>query len=265
MLFDQLLDSVNEQEVIVIPAGWGQGRTIFGGLVAALLVKKAQAVLADATKQLRTAQVNFIAPVMDGEALLQAEVLREGRSVTSVQIRLIQYGHVHAVLSASFGAARESIIVCDPTDAAPILNSPDASQPVPLIDGITPEFCQYFETRLSEGDMPFSASAQPDFAGWMRFASHVKVKKIKLPHVFALVDQWPPAVLPMFNRLAAASSLNWTLDMIDLPNNISADAWWKYQVKTDYAAGGYAYTQAKIWDEHDHLVAISRQTVTVFL
>lgn len=265
MLFDQLLESINQSETIHIPEGWGQGRAAFGGLVGAILVKKAQSILADATKQLRSGYVNFVGPVVVGEALLQADILREGNSVTSIQVKLIQNNQVQSTLIASFGSARDSVIQVASQHSAPSISAPADSRELPYIEGMTPEFFKHFDACWSVGEMPFSASAQPDFGGWMRFKPTEQVKKIKLPHLFALVDMWPPAVLSMFNRLAPASSLNWTLDLINMPNNLSGEAWLQYQVKTDFAADGYAYSQAHIWDEQGNLVAISRQTVTVFL
>lgn len=41
-----------EQESIDIPTGWLQGRTIYGGLVAGLMMQKALLTLADDTKHL---------------------------------------------------------------------------------------------------------------------------------------------------------------------------------------------------------------------
>lgn len=265
MLFDQLLESINQSETIIIPEGWGQGRAAFGGLVGAILVKKAQSILADATKQLRSAHINFIGPVMIGEAQLRAEIFREGKSVTSLEVKLIQNGQVQSVLVASFGTSRESVIQVASKQVLPAFATPAESRELPFVEGMTPEFFKHFDAYWSEGEMPFSASKQSDFGGWMRFKSEQHIKKIKLPHLFALVDMWPPAVLSMFNRLAPASSLNWTLDLINLPNNLSGEAWWQYQVQTDFSAEGYAYSQAHIWDEQGNLVAISRQTVTVFL
>jgi acyl-CoA thioesterase len=264
MLFDQLLESINQSETIIIPEGWGQGRAAFGGLVGAILVKKAQSVLADATKQFRSGYINFVGPVLVGEADLQADILREGNSVTGIQVKLIQNNQVQSTLVASFGNARDSVIQVA-GQVASFLSAPADSREMPFIEGMTPEFFKHFDACWAEGDMPFSASKNPDFAGWMRFKPEEHVKKIKLPHVFALVDMWPPAVLSMFNRLAPASSLNWTLDLINMPHNMSGDMWWQYQVKTDFAADGYAYSQAHIWDEQGNLIAISRQAVTVFL
>jgi len=38
----------------------------------------------------------------------------------------------------------------------------------------------------------------------------------------------------------------------------------KFQVETQYAADGYSTESAYLWDAENRLIAISRQTVTVF-
>ena len=47
-----LYQQVEQQESIDIPSGWGQGRTVFGGLVAGLMMQKAISVVNDPAKQL---------------------------------------------------------------------------------------------------------------------------------------------------------------------------------------------------------------------
>jgi acyl-CoA thioesterase len=265
MLIDHILSSVEKQDHIVIPEGWGQGRALYGGLVGALLVKKAQQLLGEQHKVLRSAFINFVGPVSVGEAQLQAEVLREGKSVTGIQVRLVQNQQVQSVLVASFGSPRESMIQVPSNVTAPSFATPEQGTPFSYLSGISPEFIQHYDAVWSEGAFPFSASEQPDFGGWMRFKAAQQISQLELPHLFALVDMWPPAVLSMYNRIAPASSLTWTLDLIQWPSDVSGQDWWQYQVKTDYAADGYAHTQAHIWDKQGQLVAISRQTVTTFI
>ena len=265
MLLDHFIKNAAIQDEIEIPGGWGQGRAIFGGLVGALLVARAQHLVNDASKILKSASISFVGPVLSEKAILNAQILRSGKSVTSVQVQLIQNDQVQSVLVASFGNARESMIQIASQTTDPQLTARDQLQPMPFIEGMTPEFFKHFDVYWAEGDMPFMAAKQPDFAGWMRLKPSEQVESIQLPHLFALVDMWPPSVLPMFNRIAPASSLSWNLDLIQLPAHIKGDAWWQYKVKTEYAADGYAFTQATIWDEQGQLVAMSRQTVTVFL
>ena len=64
------------------PADWAQGRTMFGGLQAALATTVAQEV-AGPERPLRTLDVGFVAPMTAGPGTLEAEVLGSGRSATS--------------------------------------------------------------------------------------------------------------------------------------------------------------------------------------
>ncbi len=63
--------------------------------------------------------------------------------------------------------------------------------------------------------------------------------------------------------MAPASSLTWTLTYVH-PLQSSLHDWFKYKVFTDYAAEGYATEYAHSGIESDRLIAIARQTVTVF-
>ncbi len=51
MNFDQALTYISQNEEFEMPRGWGQGRTVFGGFVAALLMARAQLVLGDAERK----------------------------------------------------------------------------------------------------------------------------------------------------------------------------------------------------------------------
>mgnify|MGYP002716906307 CR=1 FL=1 len=52
-----LYQQLEQQEWIDIPTGWLQGRTIYGGLVAGLMMQKALSTLADDTKHLLSCSV----------------------------------------------------------------------------------------------------------------------------------------------------------------------------------------------------------------
>ena len=83
-------------------------------------------------------------------------------------------------------------------------------------------------------------------------------------HIVALVDAWPPAVLPHLKSPAPASSLSWALDIMHPRPPIRPDDWLLYRATIDQAGAGYGHTQAGIWTSQGELVATSRQTVTVF-
>lgn len=88
MSLEALFQQIEQQEHIDIPKGWLQGRTIFGGLVAGMLVHKAFTTINDVTQKLLSCSVTFVGSVDDARVKLTAEILRQGKSVTTIEVRL---------------------------------------------------------------------------------------------------------------------------------------------------------------------------------
>lgn len=260
MSVDALFTRLATTGEVDIPVGWTQGRANFGGLVAAILYARIDALIED-ERTLRSATISFVGPVAAGPATVTAELLRHGKSVTQAEARILQNGEVVAVMLASLGAGRESAIHVA-ADAAPAFKSPDECTTLPYIPGVTPEFTQQFDFRWGHGDFPFTGSALPELGGWMRLKENRG--PLDLLDLFMLVDAWPPALLPMVKGPAPGSSMTWTLEPLSLPKNKTASSWWQYQATTDFAKDGYGNCAARIWDDEGNLVALSRQTVVVF-
>jgi acyl-CoA thioesterase len=94
MLYSQVLDTVRPLDgawTAEIPDAWTQGRTIFGGVQAALALR-AMRDLVPQTVPLRVLQTTFIAPVPAGRLHIEASVLRSGKSVTHVEARIVDQG-----------------------------------------------------------------------------------------------------------------------------------------------------------------------------
>ncbi len=272
MTISQLLQQSEQHNHLIIPEGWGQGRATFGGLIAGLLYSHLVAKLAAqyAEKQgedsgdrvLRSATISFIGAVTAGEVSFEAEIFRNGKSVTQASARLVQDGEVKALLLASFGSARVSAIHVAPLHCAPEFKRPDAIPPFPYIAGVMPEFLQQSDMRWVEGGVPFSGAAEPDFGGWMRWRESFPVMTVA--HLIGLIDSWPPSVFSMLKTPASGSTLCWTIELLAHTYSQSSENFWQYQVKTDYAESGYVHAEAHIWDDTGTLVAISRQTSTIF-
>lgn len=260
MHIEAILNSVTEQGQATVPEGWGQGRAAFGGLLAALLYQHAAITVAK-DQVLRSFSLSFVAPVAPGSLSIHSEVLRQGKSVLQVQVTARQAQQVAAVMLLSFGAARPSELHV-PAAAAPAMKTPQYSQILPFIKGMTPDFLAHIELAWAQGDMPFTGSETPDFAGHMRYREPLSATSIAA--FIGLVDAWPPSLLPMFKRPAPASSLTWTMELVGDPTPYAGDSWWQYQVITDHCADGYGQSRASVWSPDGQLMALSRQTVTVF-
>ena len=244
-----------------VPEGWGQGRAAFGGLVAAMAWEHLAQQLTD-PGPLRSLSVSFVAPGEAGEAHFEHEVLRQGKSAIQATARLVQDQQVRTLLLATFGRERESAITIRP-EPAPTAPAPEECLPFPFIEGVTPDFTRHFEFRWCTRELPMTGSGNGEIGGWVRLRGE-RQPAPSIAWLLALVDAWPPAVLPMFRKPAAISSVSWHLDMVNAPGQPDADGWWRYHAWTDAAANGYAHTRAGLWGEDGELVAISRQTVALF-
>lgn len=262
MQFSEILAQINEDanQVINIPSGWTQGRALFGGLIAGIAYQ-CGALGVSNSQPLRAMTTSFVAPMTEGELQLERHVLRKGKNVTQVRVDLLQNSEVALSALLTFGASRESKVSVTDT---PTLD-------IPTFEGVpdlpktpfTPEFTQFYNYALTVGGMPFSGNTSREFGGWVRYAQESNPIDIGL--FLGLVDAWPPAVITHLQAPAPASSLTWTIEFPEpLDTNLKTDDWWQYVATIDYAAEGYGHTHAHICDKHGNLVAISRQTVTVF-
>ncbi|MGS2720656.1 acyl-CoA thioesterase [Paraglaciecola aestuariivivens] len=268
MHIDALLDSVKQASntdhsaiQLAVPNMWTQGRTLYGGISAALVFQAMQN-LVDENTILRSLSTNFVGPIEANTPFeISTEVLREGKNVTQITARLLQNDKVAILSLACFGVDRESKIH-QPNTLQHQLDYPSKANFLPQIPKVTPKFLAQFDLAKSKGGWPFTGQKSSNIQGWMRFKK--APKNFTYAHLVALIDVWPPTVLQLLKWPAMASSMSWSLDFLHPQQAVSGTDWFAYQAQTRQATNGYANTEANIWDKHGSLVAISRQVVTVF-
>lgn len=261
MTFDELLEVSAAEGSVTIPASWSQGRASFGGLTAALVFNRMASVVTEG-RPMRSMQVSFVGPVKpEALAIVSAEVLREGKAVSQATGRIDQNGQPLLVALASFGGGRESVVSVEP-QPAPEAPAPEDCKPLAYIKNVASEYAQHIEMRWAFGHLPFSGQGGREMGGWMQFREPPET--VTDAHIVALIDAWPPALLPHLKSLAPASSLSWALDIMHPRPDVRPGDWLLYRATIDQAGAGYGHTQAGIWTSRGELVATSRQTVTVF-
>ncbi len=260
------LDGQQTEYQVEIPEKWGQGRATFGGLIGGLLFK-AMRLNVDAERLARSLNVSFVGPVEVGNMSILVNVLRNGSSVTQIEARAIQNDQVQCLAMASFGTDRESSIEINAESMPEAIRAVEDSQELPYIKGITPEFVQQFKMRWAAGGFPFSGSKDNFIDGYMQFQQQSE-QLADLPFdetvLVTLIDAWPPIQLSKLKKPSPASSLTWSLEFIQPITGLNADSWLRYTAAIDHAHNGYGQNHAQIWSEDGRLLAISRQTVTVF-
>ena len=249
-----------EQE-FVIPVDWSQGRTVYGGLSAAVLYAAAKEYIKD-ERVMRSNSTNFVGPLIAGAPYtISIEVVREGKNVTQIMARAIQDGKTCVISQIAFGNSRESKVSVPSTDKHN-MPAPKRANFIPPIPKITPKFLKHFDLSIVEGSVPFLGKKSSHYNGWMKFSK--APKEFTDAHLVCIIDSLPAPVLQMLKWPAPASSVSWSLEFIHPHRPISGNDWIAYQSYTRQAADGYAHFEANIWDQQGELIAISRQTAAIF-
>jgi acyl-coenzyme A thioesterase PaaI-like protein len=242
---------------ITVTPEWMQGRAVFGGLQAVLMLH-AMRGLVPASLPVRTLQVTFVAPPSGNQILARATVLRQGKSATHVEARLLDGDNVLAVATGVFGAARESQAVRIPVMPEVSSESPRNFKYFP---GISPTFTQYFSARWLQGGMPFSQKCEP-----------VNIVEVSMPgevasseaHVLAMADFIPPVALSYLRMPVPGSSMTWMVEFLtDKVDGLSMQNW---RVDAEMVAGkdGYTSQSVMLWGPEGLPIALSRQNMVVF-
>lgn len=241
------------------PASWAQGRTLFGGLQAALLVAAMrQHVPADVP--LRSLQTTFVGPVPAGTVHIQVQVLREGKSAIHVQAHTHNAEGLGCTAIAVFGRRRESSIVIEPP--APLVAlSPTRAPLQPYVEGVSPAFLQHAQQRFARGAMPFCGGSEARTQIYVRYPGESRVTEAL---VIAIADTIPSPAISLLKRFAFASSMTWTLELLrdDLTQLPIGD--WLMDAEVTSARDGYAFQTATLWSPDHRAVALSRQSAVIF-
>ncbi len=159
--------SANEYE-FTLPDGWQQGRGLFGGLVAGVLIRALETAVGP-ERALRSLTCEMCGPTLPGLLVVRVELLRAGHAVTTMAARLLQNGEVQAHAVGVFGKPRaDARVVVE----LPAPNMPDwrSIEAVDLGPSFAPDFLRYFELRPISG-VPFSGATSPTTSVFVRHAT----------------------------------------------------------------------------------------------
>jgi len=268
MHFDEIMAQWQQttDNNICIPSNWAQGRTVYGGLTAALIYQKMNQTVQenrpDENRPIRYFDLSYIGPLMVGEPVnIEVQLLRAGRSASQLVAYVKQQDKVCVIGQACFGIDRSSKVTVK-KQINHELTVPKKANFIPQIPKVTPKFLRHMDINLQAGRLPFMHSKKDYLHGWMRFKK--EVNSFNDAHLIALIDAWPCTVLQQLKLPAMASTMNWNLQLTQSASNTEPSQWLAYQATTAHAADGYVFGEAKISNEAGELLSLSRQTVGVF-
>lgn len=242
------------------PLAWSQGRTLYGGMTAALAyeaVRRAQTDL----PPLRSAQFAFIGPA-SGCLRFTSSVLRRGRSSTLIAADGANDDGPVARALFAFGASRESQVAHNFLPK-PNVPAPDAVGSFRKEGGDAPRgFWNNFETRLASGGRLLDKTAErPEFAVWTRFLDASGADPTAA--LLALADCLPPAAMVLFPQFGPISTMTWTVDIAHVPERLAG--WHLLWAASEQSGEGYSLQNMALWSEDGALLATGRQTIAIFV
>ena len=244
-----------------VTADWLQGRTVFGGMQAAIALAAMRTLVE--SLPLRTLQGTFFAPVPGGPVTAQAKVLRTGKSATHVEARIAsQNGDgdtTLALLVGVFGSGRPSAVKVEPRR----FGLPESGKPIvfPYVPGVMPAFTQHFAVQWRRGLPPYTGDTTTEHLLdiGMRDAGPATEG-----HVLALADFIPPLALSFLKAPAPGSTMTWMLEFLrERYDDLPLDGW-RIEATLTSARDGYSGQTVMLWGPDGKAVATSRQSMVVF-
>ena len=260
--FGSLLTAMRQEQDdfwFEVTPDWLQGRSAFGGLQAAMATTALRAALGNELP-LRALQVTFLAPVPAGVVRVQASVLRAGKNVTHAEARVWSGAQLCCIVIGIYGAGRTSTVQVAAATITLPEKTPEQSMATPRMPGIIPEFLQHFEMRWADGLPPFSGATSSATKLWLRHLSPSGNAECDL---VALADVLPSPALSMVKGFAPASSLTWTLELLE-PAPPQGEGYWRVDNTVVAAQEGYVQQSTTLHAPDGRTVALARQVVVIF-
>jgi acyl-coenzyme A thioesterase PaaI-like protein len=243
------------EATIDIPEDWLQGRSVFGGLQAALLLAAMRTRVPDVP--LRTLQATFFAPVPGGRAAARAQVVRSGKSATHAEARIVDGDATLAMAVGVFGVARPSSVAIVPVQPGAPREATSVLRHGPAL----PAFTQHFRARWLRGLPPFSGDRATEHVIEVDLDEEGPATEA---HVLAMADFIPPIALSHLASPAPGSTLTWMLEMlVDRVDGLPLRGW-RVDAHLASAQGGYTSQSIVLWGPGGEPVALGRQSMVVF-
>ncbi|MDJ0759439.1 MAG: thioesterase family protein [Woeseiaceae bacterium] len=261
MLFDEIRAVAAEDDEVVVPAAWAQGRTVYGGLSAGLLCDAVSRGVGP-ERRLRYLKVGFLRPLEPEKPFqIEMEEVSAGRTVIVRSAQIIQDGTARVTVQANFVTTLESEVEIE-TFSPPKLKPWNAEGAMPMRGPGFPGHTQFIDFHVTTEGLPFQGNGAPELGGWMRFDT--APEPITKSHLVCLIDTWPPVPVSYYDRIAALSTINWGIHFAEPLDGIGGGEFLGYLARVNFFKDGYGSSTADIWAPDGRLLAKSYQTFVIY-
>lgn len=261
--FKDIADSLSQSPdglIAEIPDNWRQGRTAYGGISSALALEAVKRRHPD-LPPLRSSLINFTGPV-PANPVYRTQILRQGRNVTTIEVKGFDGETPVISVVFSFGASRDSQL--NVGYPAPEASFPETCEPYTPKEyaKFVPVFFQRFDTRLIAGGRPVTGHKEGYVRVWSRHQDDAS--RDGTSSLICIGDVLPPGALPMLTQPGPVSSMTWIFNILsDKPS--TEKGWWHIETRLTAAQGGYSTQVMRIWNSSGELTAEGMQSVTIFV
>jgi acyl-CoA thioesterase len=244
---------------VEVPPDWMQGRTLYGGISAALALHAVKAEH-DETElpPLRSGQISFIGPA-SGHITIRTDMLRQGKSSRFIAADVMDDGTITCRAVFCFGNARASAL--DQTRLPMPTLPPPEECPNFFHEALSPAFSRHFDARIAMGSRPVTGAAEADVALWLRCKDAGVADFDTL--LLALADAPPPAAMAMYTAPAMISTMTWMLTRLSTPA-AGSDGWLLCRATSQQARDGYSAQVMQMWSPDGVAVLSGLQSVALF-
>ncbi|HWG72658.1 MAG TPA: thioesterase family protein [Acidimicrobiales bacterium] len=258
---------------------WGIGSNPNGGYLVALAARAMQADSGQPDPWSVTA--HFLSPPVPGPVTVRTEVVKPGRTYSTVRAALLQGGRERVSLVGAFGDLGARRGPTRVTAVPPDLPPPDRCVSLGELAGASTDssgFAGRIELRVSP-DAPWGGRGAEDgpfeINGWIRFApgpvgpgghqpgpagpgGHQPGPEPSVLSLLTFADAYPPTVI-------GASDVGWvpTIELTTHVRGRPAPGWLLGRFRTRLLIDGLLEEDGELWDSDGRPVAQSRQLAMV--
>ncbi len=203
--------------------------------------------------------VHYLRPGLSGQpCCIDTQLLRSGRTLSTVRATLVQDGSARLELLAAMGD------LGDPDAAPPLLTMLRPDMPPPEAcptrsapaQGVELPILQRLDVRLHPDDAVPGAAGRARLRGWIRFTDG------RAPDALAcllMADAFPPAVFGMLGMVGWVPTIELTVHVRRRP----VPGWLLGRFESHDLSDGRMVEDGALWDAAGHLVVQSRQLALV--
>lgn len=197
--------------------------------------------------------VNYMEKCDTGEAEVKLVSLSESGNFIRRQARLLQGGKERIRAMGTFVKPFDTKMTQIYETAPGRLPAREDCMAAPSMPGFSlmdnvdlrmdPACCGWLEGRLTDRSVQ---------QGWIRFKAP---RQTDIPAVTLFCDAFPPCVFATRGMRAWIPTIEYSVNVRRLPET----PWLKGFFKTRFISSGLVEEDGELWDEKDHLIAVSRQ------